>query len=87
MRTVDNVALTAVPEAAVPTAAEPIIVVPSRKFTVPVGTAFDCVPVTVAVNTVLDPACTGEGEAASAVVEAVENGITVTVTLPNGYAA
>ena len=87
LRTVDKVAVTDAPEPAAPTAEEPIIVDPSKKFTVPVGTAFDCVPVTVAVSTVLDPAWTGEGEAASEVVDGVENGETVTVTLPNGYAA
>ena len=87
LRTTDNVALIVAPDDAVPKTAEPIIVVPSKKFTVPVGNAFDCIPVSVAVNTVLDPDCTDEGEAASPVVVAVENGETVTVTLPNGYAA
>ena len=87
LRMDDKVALVEVPEAVVLRVAVPIIVVPSKKFTAPVGTAFDCDPVTVAVNTVLDPACTGEGETVSAVVVDDENGETVTVTLPNGYAA
>jgi hypothetical protein len=41
LRMVDSEALTDVPDEAVPTAAEPIMVVPSKKFTVPVGTAVD----------------------------------------------
>ncbi len=80
-------ALTELPEVDAPTAAEPITVVPSKKFTVPVGAAFDCVPVTVAVSTVLDPARTGEDDTASEVVDEVEYGETFTVTLPNEYAA
>jgi hypothetical protein len=87
LRMADKVALLEFPEAVVPRLGLPIIVVPSKKFTVPVGTAFDCVPATIAVSTLLDPACTGEGETVSAVVVDEENGDTVTVTLPNGYAA
>jgi len=84
LRAVDSVALTVVPEATVPTGAEPIMVVPSKKITLPVGAVVDCVPVTVAVSAIVDPACTGEGDTVSPVVEAARNGITVTVTLPKG---
>ena len=87
LRTVDKVALTVVPEVAVPTDAEPIMAVPSKKVTAPVGAAVENVPATVAVSTVFDPACTGEGTTASVVVEGARNGITVTVTLPKEYAA
>ena len=69
-----------------PTAEEPIIVVPSKKFTVPVGAAADEVPTTVAVNTVLEPACTVEDVAASVAVEDAAVDDTFTVTLPNEYA-
>jgi hypothetical protein len=87
LRTGDSAALTVVPEAAVPTGVEPICVAPSKKFTLPVGAVVNCVSAIVAVRTVFDPACTGEGEAVSVVVEAATNGDTVTVTFPNGYAA
>jgi hypothetical protein len=88
LRTVDNVALTVVPEAAVPpTDEEPIMVVPSKKFTVPVGVADDEVPTTVAVRSVLEPAGTVEGNAVNMVVEGAAVDVTVTVTFPNGYAA
>jgi hypothetical protein len=56
LMTVDNEALTFIPEAAMPTAAEPIIVVPSKKLTVPAGAAVVDVPATVAVRSVPEPA-------------------------------
>jgi hypothetical protein len=87
LRVADNVALTVVPEVAVPTDEEPIMVVPSKKLTMPVGAAASEVPATVAVRSVLEPAANVEGEAVTVVVEAATVGVTVTVTLPNGYAA
>jgi hypothetical protein len=83
---VESVAVTVVPETAVSTGEEPIMVVPSRKFTIPVGAPASEVPTTVAVKSVLKPACSVEGEAVNVVVEGATVGITVTVTLPNGYA-
>jgi hypothetical protein len=68
----DEVALAVAPEGAAITAPEATTVVPSRKLIAPVGTAFACVPVIVAVNVVLEPACTGEGETVSTVVVALE---------------
>jgi hypothetical protein len=60
--------------------------VPSKKFTDPVGAAEE-VPTTVAVRTVLEPACAVEDVAASVVIEGAAVDDTFTVTLPNGYAA
>jgi hypothetical protein len=79
----DELALAVAPEEAAITAPEAITVVPSRKLIAPVGTAFVCAPVTVAVNVVLEPACTDEGETVSTAVVAVEYGETVALTLPN----
>ena len=81
LRTVDNVALTFVPDAAAPAAAEPIMVVPSKKFTVPVGAAVVDVPATVAIKAVLEPACTVEGDTVNVVIEGAALGETVTVTV------
>ena len=52
----DEVALAVAPEEAAVTAPEAITVVPSRKLIAPVGTAFACAPVTVAVNVAVEPA-------------------------------
>ena len=82
----DSVAVTVVPEAAVPTDEELIMVAPSKKFTRPVGAPASEVPTTVAVRSVLEPACNVEGEAVNVVVEGATVGVTVTVTLPNEYA-
>jgi len=78
LRTMDNVALTVVPDVATPTAAEPSMLVPSKKITVPIGAAADEVPTTVAVSTVLEPACTVDDETVNEVVEGAAKGDTVT---------
>jgi hypothetical protein len=83
---VDSIAVTVVPEVAVPTGEEPIMVVPSKKFTVPVGAPAKEVPATVAVRSTVEPACNVEGEAVNALMEAATVGVTVTVTLPKVYA-
>lgn len=82
-----SVAVTVVPEPVVPTAEEPIWVVPSKKTTLPVGAAASDVPLTVAVRTRLEPACTVAGDVVKVVVEVAAVGTTVTVTLPKEYAA
>jgi len=87
LRATDRAAVTVVPEETAPTDEEPIVVVPSKKVTVPVGAAACEVPATVAVRRMVEPACNVDGETVSVVVEGAAVGVTTTVTLPNGYAA